>query len=426
MTTHPLHRRFFAAAVLLATPVLGFAASDKMPTIHGAVSVTGAYSDRYNFLGKTDGKADLNIVEGIVNASYRFENGIRTSAQLYSYKLDDYSDVALDFANVDYSFAPQFGLRAGRLKRASGLYGDSQDIDILRPFAFLPLDAYSKTLRPLVAALDGAAAYGNIGLGRAGSVNYQVGYGMLPKIDPASPYMQGITQGGITSSEWIDGDTIAVFALAWNTPIDGLRFLYSANLTDGLALGGRVRTASELALSPSNNRLIPSAFPPGVWDAVVAGRQGRLEGDVHRHTWSTEYTKGDWQFSAEYILNANDFVVTNPAPLGTSHSKTKNDAYFVMATWQTNSRLQLGAYYSEAFGNKDDHDGKKITAVPSHTAYLKDLALASSFGLTSWSLVKAEVHFLNGTKGVSSVSNGDARNWKSDWTYFVLKTTVSF
>lgn len=426
MTTHPLRRRLAAAAFVLATPLLGLAASDKLPAIHGAVSVTGAYSDRYNFLGNTNGNADINIVEGIVNGSYRFENGIRTSAQLYSYKLDDYSDVALDFANIDYSFAPQFGVRAGRLKRASGLYGDSQDIDVLRPFAFLPLDAYSKTLRPITAALDGAAIYGNIGLGRAGSLNYQLGYGTLPTIDPESPYVQGVTQGGLYNTSRIEADNIGVFALAWNLPVDGLRLLFTANRTYGLSLGGPMRTAAQLATSPSNNRLVPRNFPPGVWDALVAGREGSLDGDIDRFTYSAEYTRGDWQFSAEYVLNANDLIVRMPAPLGTSASKSKNDAYFFMTTWQATPKYQVGAYYAESFGSKSDRKGTKITAVPSHTGYLKDFALANSYALTSWSLVKAEVHLLDGTRGLSAAANGDARNWKSNWTYFVLKTTVSF
>jgi hypothetical protein len=414
-----------SSLIFLAIPRISASDSNR-PAIHGAVSATAAYSDRYNYLGDTRKNADLNIVEAIVNGSYRFENGLRTSAQLYSYKLADYKDVVLDFANVDYSFNTLIGVRAGRLKRASGLHGDVQDIDIIRPFAFLPLDFYPKTLRPLVASVDGAAVYGNIALGAAGSLNYQAAYGWLPKIDTSSPYIQSVTEAGLNGVQTIDTKTVGILALSWNTPVEGLRLVATGNWTPDIELGGPMRTAGQLAGARSDNRLIPSAFPPGAWDFMVAGRRGSMKGDVSRYTYSAEYTRGDWQYSAEYALNVNEFAVSFPAPLGSSASKTKNESYYFMTTWQAASRVQLGAYYGEGFDDKSDRKGKKFRSVPSHIAYLKDLGLASAFTLNSWALLKAEVHFLNGTKGVSSASNVDATRWKKDWTYFVLKTTLSF
>src|SRR4051812_40944746 len=47
--------------------------------IHGSISGTGAYSDRYNYYGDTDGKFDLIQKEITLNGGYRFDNGLRLS-----------------------------------------------------------------------------------------------------------------------------------------------------------------------------------------------------------------------------------------------------------------------------------------------------------------------------------------------------------
>src|SRR4051794_20823932 len=69
--------------------------------IHGAVSTTAAYSDRYDFIGDTAKNININTAEVVVNGTHRFESGLRTSVQVYGYKLGDYSAMSLDFASVD-------------------------------------------------------------------------------------------------------------------------------------------------------------------------------------------------------------------------------------------------------------------------------------------------------------------------------------
>lgn len=419
----------------LLRPILGtllaFAASASMfaaegLAVHGSVSATAAYSDRYNFLGQTDSTLDLNTVELVLNGSHRFESGLRLSVQLYAYQIDDYKDLALDFAALDYSFNEAFGIRAGRIKRPGGLYGESQDIDIVRPFAFLPSSLYEKTLRPLVSAFDGAAIYGTISLHSAGSLEYQASYGWLPKIAADTPYIAGVGEGSLNNYNNIENDTVWAGSLAWNTSLEGLKFMITGGDAQGLVLSGPMKTAAQLALAPSDARATPSAFPPGVYDFLMAGKSGSLSGNSGRYTVSAEYTHGAWQFAAEYLLVKSKFTVAYPAPIGSRISDTKSDAYYVSGTWQANDKLQLGLYYSETYADKHDHSGNTRLIVPKHTAYLKDTAFAASYGLTSWWLLKGEIHLNNGTRGLTAASNGDALTWEPRWTYFVLKSTVSF
>ena len=420
--------RGIAAAALGTPAIIGTAhAIDAGPVaIHGAVSATSAYSDRYNYLGETKDSLDLNIVELTLNGVHRFESGLRLGAQLYAYEISGYNDLALDFATLDYSFREWLGVRVGRNKTTRGLYGDSQDVDVIRPFAFLPLDVYPKTMRPLNAAYDGAGVYGTVSLKGAGSLDYQVNYGWIPQPDANAPYLLDINETGPARNSSTKPDTLINVGLFWTPPVDGLRLGYTYMKPEGIKSRGVMKSWAELTVAPSDVRGLAFAFPQAYWDAAIAGQPASGEIDYPMQTVSAEYTRGAWQFAAEYFWSDLDGTSVNPAPLGRSAVAMKSDAYYGMATWQATDKLQLGAYYSESFANRDDRDGSDVHLVPAHTAYLKDATVAASYSLADWWLVKLEVHALNGTKGITARTNGEATTWKAHWKYVVLKTTVSF
>lgn len=418
-------RRAWLAAGLLAIAAPAVAFETGALPVHGSVSVTGAYSDKYNLLGDTDGRADLAVTELTLNGSHAFRSGLRASAQLYAYEIAGYNDLALDFATLDYRFNPLIGMRAGRYKHAFGLYGDAQDVDMVRPFAFLPLDFYDKTLRPINAALDGVEVYGNLPLGGAGSIDYRLDAGWAPPLSMAGPFFQDLSSTSpirYTASDRVENYTVWAF---WNTPVEGLRVGATVVRLPGFTFSGQMHTASSLAQAANDSRLLPGMFPAGMWDLAVAGRPAGLSLDLTMSYFSAEYTRGDWVFAAEASRTDVEQTITMPV-LGTSTSGSGSESYYAMATWQTTGRLQLGSYYGLAYANKDDRRGRKLVAVPGHTAWQKDFALAASYQLASWWLVKAEVHQLNGTKSVPGHLNGDAARWKANWNYLVLKTTVSF
>jgi len=332
--------------------------------------------------------------------------------------------MSLDFAALDYSFNETIGVRVGRVKHAFGLYGESQDLDMVRPFAFLPLDFYSKLLRPIDSSFDGTAVYGNVRLGK-GSIEYQVYAGWVPAIDTKNPFFAGLDEASPITTSSINTLFVYGGSAIWNTPLEGLRLSASVTLIPKVRFDGAMRTASSLALATSDARLLPSYFPPGAWDFAVAGKPASLETTVNNYYFSAEYTRGDWVFAIETSFIDGD-QTSSLSLLGTSESKSKSDSSYAMVTYQASKKLQLGTYYGLAHANRDDPNGSKLVAVPSHIDWLKDFAVASSYNLAPWWLLKAEVHLLNGTKGLSAKGNGDAAKWKADWTYITVKTTVSF
>ena len=73
-------------------------------SIHGSLSATAAESDQYNFYGNTAHKFDVIQKEMTLNGAYRFENGLRASAQVYASEMAGYNSISLDFASLDYAF----------------------------------------------------------------------------------------------------------------------------------------------------------------------------------------------------------------------------------------------------------------------------------------------------------------------------------
>lgn len=338
--------------------------------IHGSVSLTGAYSPDYNYIGDTKDTLDHNQTEIILNGTKRFDNGIKLAAQLYAYELAGYEDLTLDFANLDYSFRREFGIRIGRNKLPLGLYTESQDLDQVRVFASLPLHFYPKALRAFGGAYDGAAIYGNVGLGDAGDFDYQVYAGFGQDVDPKHPFMRGI---GATR---LVGNDLYGSSLFWNTPVNGLRAGYSLEYLNQA----------------------DASF--GAADSVL---------DYTSQAISVEYTRDKWIFAAEHKINTAD---TNFVLPFIPDSKATDHLTYVQATYQLTEQVGLGVYHGWTNYETGADD--------------RDTALAVSYAPTSWWLLKAEAHYIDGLRNLPQ--SGDLNPGATDetWTYFVVKSTFTF
>ncbi len=349
---------------------------------------------------------------------------MRVTAQLYSYKLADYKDVALDYAMVGYRFNEKLALDVGRVKRTTGLYGDVQDIDLVRPMAFLPLDFYPKAFRPVSAAVDGASVRGHIAMGASNSLDYQVYVGLVTPFSADTPFVLGVNDAAPFLTDSVDAREAKGATLFWNTPVEGLRFGVTYN-DNKLTYGGVAKTAAQLASSPTESRNLPSALPAGLWAGSIAGRPVTSDISVAYSYASAEYTRGRWQFAAEYLYQRRLGVTALPV-LGTSAKLAELDTYYFMVTYEASNRWNLAAYYGEGYADINDRRGRNNRLLPAHRNWLKDLAAGASYNLSANWLLKAEAHALNGTKGIVSTSNGDAAKWQPNWGYYVVKTTLSF
>ncbi len=335
--------------------------------IHGSISGTVAYSDKYNYHGDTADAVDFNHKEIILNGTHRFESGVKVAAQIYAYELAGYEDITLDFANIDYSFRQEIGVRVGRNKLASGLYNEVQDLDQVRTFASLPLNFYGRATRPFGASYDGVGLYGNVPAGKAGSFDHQIYAGVIQPLDEDMPFMRGL------GASELDLGLIWGAAIIWNTPVEGLR------------LGYTYQTAPEIDVTI------------GVLTEV----------EYLAQVFSAEFITGDWIFAAEYKRAVNKSFV--PA-FGVS-TESQEDHGYAQATYQVTPKLGVGVYYAYS-----DYSAQGV---------IKDAAVAASYALAPWWLVKAEVHAMDGVAGLNVA--GDPNVYDGDrWTYIVLKTTLSF
>jgi len=84
--------------------------------------------------------------------------------------------------------AREVGVRVGRIKYPRGLYGEVLDLDVVRPFVFLPLTQYSPVLRDFSASFDGAMLYGSLNLRSRRILDYKV----LLRRHPGRSPVQGV------------------------------------------------------------------------------------------------------------------------------------------------------------------------------------------------------------------------------------------
>jgi len=426
------------SAIISAGIVLGAASSKATDldglSIHGSLSATASETDNnVSYLGDTDGRLNLNLVDIILNSSHRFENGLRIGAQVYAYQLGNFKDLTLDFANADYSFSPQFGVRVGRNKLPHGLYNDSQDLDAIRTFASLPYSFYPRTLRAIDAAFDGLSFYGSASLSLAGSLDYQLFAGAKETLsDGTLPLLRGISSSLMQFNRWTFGDGVEGAAIFWNPPVDGLKLGYSVQRLPRTKLSGVLGTTAtlngdNLALAG----LVDAMLGKGAWDdsGVFAGTSASVSGvDILFRTISAEYTTGKWVIAAEYkLLDELHGTTTVPAlarlgqPTSSPYSNHL-EYYYGMASYQVNDKVGLGYYYAY---NTDVRNDASRSGNPSN--YSKDHCPVISYNLTKWCVVKAEYHFMQGytplgLSGDPMPSNpGDGK-----WHSLVLKTTISF
>jgi hypothetical protein len=394
-------------------------------SIHGSVSDTESWSDKYNFYGDTADQFDNNVKELTLNAGYRWGSGLRFSAQLYASDVDHLSTVALDFATLDYSFGPGFGIRLGRNKTSFGLYGDAQDLDQVRTFANLPLGFYPRTERSLTN-IDGLNLYGTISAGTAGSLDYTVFAGKIENI-PSDALIARMS-GGLIVDDGIEVAAASGANLFWNLPVDGLRIGatggYIPNIRESGHLAGEAFALQPgLTFNPTPLG-IDQAFGPGAWNHAFAGTAANTQLWITEQIFSAEYTRGKWVFAAEWKQILTHGTTTIPA-LGVknSYSNLREIESYAMATYQATKQVGLGVY--EGF---TDNDTVNHQAMPKNLRTQTDAAAVVAYAPVPWWLFKVEFHEMNGLALVNQAGdfNPNAPQAGNRWEYLVFRSTISF
>lgn len=368
-------------------------------TFHGFASQGLIASTDYNYLGKTAhglGSAEFNELG--LNATMSPFPRTRISAQAFVFDLGNVGNYApvLDYGSVDYNFCDEFGVRGGRIRRPSGIYNQIVDVDMARTYVLLPQGVYDARWRDFYVSLDGGSLYGNINLGKAGSLSYEGFAGMVNLSKDggvARAYEDSLRSTGLPYSlDEAGSNPFGGIQLWWNTPIDGFRVGYNLGISKGMYGDARL--------------FHPLAGPLPM----------HVESDTLGNKGSLEYVWRSWTFQAECYNRSSEQNQTFRGTVTT----TKSDpfAWYAGAAYRVNKWVEVGSYYTEDFENNPS-----VTVASDKRQ--KDLALSLRFDPTSWWALKLEGHSIHGTALIHDSALNPVRN-SEGWFLLAAKTTFSF
>jgi hypothetical protein len=362
----------------------------------GNVQIGGFFSQGYldssnnNYPTASKG-GTWDFREMAFNASTTVGSHLRLGAQAFAQRFGNLGDdkVILDWAVADYNFSPLLGIRVGRVKYPKGLYGEALDLDVVRPFVFLPNAVYSVVMRDFSAAFNGGMAYGSVNLGKS-SFDYKAFYGDIPMSQ-----RQGVADfyGALglypgTGPTTLGMKSVYGGQLVWNTPVSGLKAVYSYSQFNDLETDG------PLAPAPMFNA--HSLINKFSWN-----------------TYSLEYLLGNWSFASELQRCHGDIVYGAPPVVRPINDKAGWDGWYVSAARRFLGRFEAGAYY----GNL-------------HQAYSasfqKDTAVSFRCDLSEHLTIKAEYHWIDGTQQTFNSARIPNPVIKPDNNVLAVKTTFSF
>ncbi len=337
--------------------------------------------------------------EMAVNVSTTYGDHLRLGGQLFAQRLGNLGGdkAILDWAQADYNFRQEFGLRAGRVKYPKGLYGETLDLDLVRPYVFLPGSIYSPVLRDFSSSFDGGMIYGTINAGKS-SFDYKVFHGDIP-MSPEKGVAEFYNSSGLYASAGVTKlsiDSVTGGQLAWNTPVSGLKFVYSHSYFSNLA-------------------------SDGPFSAYAAAN---LHSNFSRYRWNTvsaEYAFGDWSFATEWQNTGGALAYAAAPVLPTVNDKSGWEGWYVAAARRFLTKFEAGAYYSYI----NDRYTSNKSAPGSHKG---DTAVCLRYDANEHITLKAEVHWIEGgyqTFNTVRIPNPGAQR-TADTTLFALKTTLSF
>ena len=318
--------------------------------IHGFVSQGYLKSDQYDYLNANTEDGTFEFNEFGLNFTTSPTDTLRVGLQLLARDLGKNGNdaVSIDWAFGDYRHRNWLGVRAGKMKRAFGLYNQIRDIDAAHLGVFLPLSVYDESFKDYQSSIIGIGGYGTL----PGGFEYQVQYGTFDysEVDP-------------------DDDGYALH-LAWNTPLDGLRLVGSLNQIS--------------------------------WAQEIAG-VGSLEFDLDMPLVGFEYSWGELTCAAEYLqLNLD---------MSGQESRT-SEFYYGLLGYRFTEWFEVASSYAVLYQDKDDKEGNNYAqqGKPKALAWRKDLAISTRFDVTDSWIVKIEGHWMNGLYGVSNYGENPDEN----------------
>ena len=357
------------AATLSLAPALlhaqfDFTVDGRNVQIHSFASEGFAWTNQNNYLtmNTTDGAWFTDFG---VNVSSNITNKLHVGVQVYDRDIGHLQEwhPDLDWALVDYRFTDSFGIRAGKVKTALGLYNQTQDQESVQTWALMPQSVYPLDLRSRTLAHTGLDIYGRLGLHRAGNLDYTVYAGKRPNDTRDGLYYAWAAQGYPNNA--FTGKTAGT-DLRWTPPVNGLM------------LGGSYAAINDkYHFTDVSNGPTPVAGTLNSTTMWIASGYG-------------EYSRGKWRFDAEYRRNMSKYFQVDPDPGQTEPFWYSDKGWFVSAVYQLTKHVEVGAYHSRYYFD--------VHSLPDQsTHYIRDSVATLHYTVSRFMSVKVEGHFMDGT-----------------------------
>jgi hypothetical protein len=357
-----------AAALSLAPGLLHaqfeFKLDDRDVQVHSFASEGFAWTNQNNYL-------TMNTTSGAFFTDFGFNitsnitDKLRVGAQFYDRDIGHLQEwhPVLDWAVVDYRLTDWFGIRAGKVKTALGLYNQTQDQESVQTWALMPQSVYPLDLRSRTLTHTGLDIYGHIGLHKVGSLSYTIYAGKRPNDTRDGLYYAWAAQGYPNNA--FSGKTAGT-DLRWTPPVSGLM------------LGGSYAAINDkYQFTDVANGPVPVAGTLNSTTMWTASGYG-------------EYSTGRWRFDAEIRRNLSKYFQVDPDPGQTEPFWYSDRGWFASAVYQLSKHVEVGAYHSRYYF--DVHSFPEAS-----THYIRDSVVTLHYTVNRFMSMKLEGHFMDGT-----------------------------
>jgi len=368
--------------------------------VHGFLTQGYVNTTDNRFFGDSDsGRGSFDFTELGVNASYKATPSVLLSGQLLSRRAGEMYDGSptVDYALVDWNISNNqdraYSLMLGRIKNPLGLYNETRDVAFTRPSIFLPQQVYFDKVRNLLISSDGAQFRGRL-YNELGNWTLNFGVGKTSIDENVEAVYLGNDFGGSMDSR---GPSF-VGRVGYETPDGAWRF----------------------NLSAAKSRLEFDAAP------IDPIRDGEI--DILYWIASMQYSAERWTLTAEYMEEPLDYDGFGPLLDGQNNTV---QGYYLQGSYLLRDNLEWVVRYAEGFADKDDRDGRKMSAstgglVPAYNFYQKDWMVGLRWDVTPNFMLRAEYQWNDGVGNLSRRENPVPSATVKDWDMFSLLASYRF
>ncbi len=410
--------------------------------LNGFISQGYLKSSDYNYLVHNSKEGTPEFTEAAISLMIQPSEKIHIGIQLMGRDFGDSEngEVHVDWAFADYRIRDWIGVRAGKLRMFMGMYNVGRDLDMLRTPVLLPQSVYLETQRDFTLAYEGVGLYGNVCMGKLGTLDYEAAGGTMNVSDAESNFWADIYYMTAWNATDLYAEAVAArygipvdqviaesngyshansyfpwswgLSGTWNTPLDGLRLNYSFS---------RFKTKGDFRVLGSV--YVPNTSSPLGFDIYSFNERMYWNGIVNMGSSTLEYSIRNFTFTFESIT----FYPTEE----NGDIQKSNGGYF-MINHQVTPKFAWNIYFSEYYQNADDPDGDEYAklGLPRWFAYDQYVSLSTRFDITDHWLIKLEVQGHDGIGGLTYVYNPQLyfspEGQQEYWGMFLAKTTFHF